>query len=38
VARELASELAELGAWLDVPDVVVAPNGDLSGALRAAVG
>ncbi|MFA9431770.1 winged helix-turn-helix domain-containing protein [Egicoccus sp. AB-alg2] len=38
VARELAAELAELGAWLDVPDVVVEPRGDLAPVLAAAVG
>jgi uncharacterized protein len=38
VARELAAELHELGAWLDVPEVVIEPNGDLAPALRAAVG
>jgi uncharacterized protein len=36
VARELAAELHELGAWLDVPEVVVAPTGDLSRALATA--
>ena len=34
VARELAAELADLGAWLGVPDMVVEPNGDLAAALR----
>ena len=34
VARELTAELADLGAWLGVPDVVVEPNGDLAAALR----
>jgi uncharacterized protein len=38
VARELVAELAELGAWLDVPEVVVERRGDLAGALRKAVG
>jgi uncharacterized protein len=38
VARELAAELLELGAWLDVPDVVVEPRGDLAEALADAVG
>ncbi len=38
VARELAAELADLGAWLAVPEVVVATNGDLASDLRAAVG
>ena len=38
VARELAAELAELGAWLDVPDVVVDDRGDLAPALATAVG
>lgn len=38
VARELAAELAELGAWLEVPEVDVAPRGDLAPALAAAVG
>jgi uncharacterized protein len=33
VARELADELAELAAWLEVPDVVVEANGDLAPAL-----
>jgi uncharacterized protein len=37
VARELAAELAELGAWLDVPEVVVADRGDLAAGLRRAV-
>jgi uncharacterized protein len=38
VARELAAELVELGAWLEVPDVVVEPRGDLAEALAVAVG
>jgi uncharacterized protein len=38
VARELAAELVELGAWLDVPDVVVERNGDLAPALARALG
>jgi uncharacterized protein len=38
VARELAAELLELGAWLDVPDVVVEPRGNLAAALTAALG
>jgi uncharacterized protein len=38
VARQLAAELAELGAWLEVPEVVVAPRGDLAPALSRAVG
>jgi uncharacterized protein len=38
VARELAAELAELGAWLDVPDVVVQPRGDLAETLADALG
>lgn len=37
VARELAAELADLGAWLDVPDLVVSPHGDLADALTRAV-
>jgi uncharacterized protein len=37
VARELAAELRDLGAWLDVPEVVVARNGDLADALSAAL-
>ncbi|MTV27104.1 winged helix-turn-helix domain-containing protein [Nitriliruptoraceae bacterium ZYF776] len=37
VARELAAELAELGAWLDVPEVVVGDRGDLATPLRRAV-
>jgi uncharacterized protein len=36
VARELAAELGDLGAWLEVPEVVVSPNGDLASALRRA--
>jgi uncharacterized protein len=36
VARELAAELHELGAWLGVPEVAVAPVGDLSPSLAAA--
>jgi uncharacterized protein len=38
VAGELAAELHELGAWLDVPDVVVEPRGDLAVTLARAVG
>ncbi len=38
VARELASELHDLGAWLEVPEVVVVDHGDLAPALKAAVG
>jgi uncharacterized protein len=38
VARELAAELLELGAWLDVPEVVVERKGDLAPALIAAIG
>ncbi|MEX2505236.1 MAG: crosslink repair DNA glycosylase YcaQ family protein [Egicoccus sp.] len=38
VARELAAELADLGAWLDVPEVVVEDRGDLAPSLAAAVG
>ncbi|MEX0834782.1 MAG: crosslink repair DNA glycosylase YcaQ family protein, partial [Nitriliruptor sp.] len=34
VARELAEELSDIGAWLDVPEVVVSPNGDLTADLR----
>ena len=37
VARELAAELTDLGAWLDVPEVVVDPNGDLAPALGTAL-
>lgn len=37
VARELAAELVDLGAWLDVPEIVVDPKGDLAPALRAAL-
>jgi uncharacterized protein len=36
VARELAAELHDLGAWLGVPDVEVAPVGDLGAALATA--
>ncbi len=36
VARELAAELADLGAWLDVPEVVVDRRGDLAEPLRQA--
>jgi uncharacterized protein len=36
VARELAAELHELGAWLDVPDVVVDQVGDLAATLATA--
>jgi uncharacterized protein len=38
VARELAAELVELGAWLEVPEVVVEPRGDLAERLCAAIG
>jgi uncharacterized protein len=38
VARELAAELHDLAAWLEVPEVVVEPRGDLSAPLRTAVG
>jgi uncharacterized protein len=38
VARELAAELHDLAAWLEVPEVVVEPRGDLSARLRTAVG
>ena len=34
VARELAAELAELGAWLHVPEVIIEDRGDLSEPLR----
>jgi uncharacterized protein len=37
VARELAAELVELAAWLDVPDVVVEPHGDLATPLATAL-
>ncbi|QBX57609.1 winged helix-turn-helix domain-containing protein [Nocardioides seonyuensis] len=37
-AEELAAELRRLAAWLGLDDVVVAPRGDLSDALRAALG
>jgi len=36
-AGHLAAELAVLGAWLGVPEVVVEPRGDLAGALAAEV-
>ncbi len=36
VARELAAELDDLGAWLGVPEVAVAPVGDLGPTLAAA--
>jgi uncharacterized protein len=36
VARELAAELQDLGAWLDVPEVVVDPVGDLATTLATA--
>jgi hypothetical protein len=36
VARELAAELAELGAWLGLGGVVVNDHGDLAGELAAA--
>jgi uncharacterized protein len=38
VARELAAELHDLGAWLDVPEVVVERRGDLADELARAVG
>jgi uncharacterized protein len=38
VARELAAELTELGAWLEVPEVVVEPRGDLAEPLAEALG
>ncbi|WP_052668527.1 winged helix-turn-helix domain-containing protein [Nitriliruptor alkaliphilus] len=38
VGRALAEELCELGAWLGVPEVVVARNGDLADALAASLG
>jgi uncharacterized protein len=38
VGRELAAELVEFGAWLDVPDVVVEPNGDLAADLARTLG
>jgi uncharacterized protein len=37
VARELAAELAELGTWLQVPDVAVERHGDLAAHLASAV-
>jgi hypothetical protein len=37
VAEALAAELVALGAWLDVPEVRVDPDGDLAGPLGAAV-
>jgi len=37
VARELAAELAHLGAWLDVPEVVVKQRGDLAADLARAI-
>lgn len=37
VARELAAELHDLGAWLDVPEVRVEDRGDLAPHLRSAV-
>ena len=37
VATELAAELADMAAWLGVPDIEVADHGDLAGKLRAAV-
>ena len=37
VAGELAAELATTAQWLGLSGVVVAPRGDLAGALRAAV-
>ncbi len=36
-AAELAAELRRLAGWLDLDDVVVAPRGDLAGALAAEV-
>lgn len=36
VAAELAAELQELGAWLKVPEVVVADHGDLTPYLQRA--
>jgi uncharacterized protein len=36
-AVELAEELRDLADWLDLDHVHVAPNGDLAGALAAAV-
>jgi uncharacterized protein len=38
VARALADELCELGAWLGVPEVEVGPTGDLADALAASLG
>lgn len=37
VARELAEELHDLGAWLGTPEVEVADRGDLAAAVRACV-
>ncbi len=37
-ARELAAELWSMAAWLGLSDVLVAPRGDLAGALALAVG
>ena len=37
VARELATELTEMAAWLGTPEVAVADNGDLAADLAAAV-
>jgi uncharacterized protein YcaQ len=37
VSRELASELWSMAGWLGLPDVEVVDQGDLAGALRAAV-
>jgi uncharacterized protein len=37
-AGELAAELRDLAGWLGLTDVVVAPRGDLAGALAAEVG
>ena len=38
VAAELADELALVAEWLGLDGVAVAPRGDLSGELAAAVG
>ncbi|GGI08014.1 winged helix-turn-helix domain-containing protein [Egicoccus halophilus] len=37
VARELAAELTELAAWLEVPGIVVDDRGDLAEALQRAI-
>jgi hypothetical protein len=37
VAVELAAELRLVAGWLELDDVVVVPNGDLAGALAAAM-